>query len=114
MSSSTIIPGPVVRGGHRYFRHEDGLATTKAKDDDIQVRWDLTDYLAASETVSSAAYSDSGVTTSGKSVSTPVVIFTVTGLGYTTVTATTSNSRTVEQKFYFLDKAGGSGPTDYP
>jgi hypothetical protein len=104
MSSSTIITGEPVRGGNRYFEYEDGLATTKAIDDDVKVIWDLTDYLASAETVSSAAYVDSGVTTSSKSVSTPQILFTVTGLGYTTVTATLSTGRTVEQKFYYLDR----------
>ncbi len=113
MSSSTIITGEPVRGGNRYFEYLDGLATTKAKDDELQVRWDLTDYLASAETVSSAAYEDSGVTTSSKSVSTPVVIFTVTGLGYATVTATLSTGRTVEQRFYFLAKDGAPLVRDY-
>ena len=91
----------------------DGLATTKAQDDELQVRWDLTDHLASAETVSSAAYVDSGVTTSSKSVATPVIIFTVAGLGYTTVTATLSTGRTVEQRFFFLAKDGSPTVSDY-
>jgi hypothetical protein len=112
MSSSTIIYPPPPRGASRYFRFDDGLATTKAREDELRVVWDLTDYLASGETVSSAAYQDSGVTHSAASVSTPQVIFTVTGLGYTIVTATLSTGRTVEQVFYFLDKACGVGRLD--
>lgn len=112
MSSSTIIhPGPL-RGHSRYFEYEDGLATTKADADELRVIWDLTDYLTGAETVSSATYADHGAVTSSKTVVTPQILFTVTGLGYTTVTATLSTSRTVEQKFYFLGR-DGSGATDY-
>ncbi len=106
MSSSTVF-SPLERT--RYFAYEDGIATTKAEDDDIVHRWDLTDYLASAETVSSAVWVESGPTVSSKSVSTPVVIGTVTGLGYVTITATLSSGRTVEQTVYFLDKAGGRG-----
>lgn len=114
MSSSTVILPieRIQRGDSRYFRYADGIATTKAEDDDIVLRLDWTDYLAASETVSSAAYEDSGVTRSSTSVSTPVTITTVTGLGSTTVTITTSNSRTAEIVVYFLPK-GGVRAQDY-
>jgi hypothetical protein len=110
MSSSTVF-APLERS--RYFQHLDGIATTKAKDDDVVFNWNLTDYLASAETVSSAVWVASGVTVSSKSVATPVVIGTVTGLGYTTITATLSSGRTVDLTVYFLDAAGGGGPSDY-
>lgn len=113
MSSSTVITGVPARGQNRYFRYRDGWATTKAEDDDVQLRWDLTDELASSETVSSAAYKDHGVTTSSKSVSSPVVITTITGWGYTIITATLSTGRTLERKFYYLAHDGAPMVSDY-
>jgi hypothetical protein len=109
MSSSTVF-APLERT--RYFEHMDGRATTKAKDDDVVLRWDLTDYLASAETVSSATWVDHGVTSSGKSVSSPVVIGTVTGHGYTVITATLSSGRTVESTWYYLPPSG-SPALDY-
>lgn len=99
----------------RPFPYLDGLAIVAAEADDTQITWNLGDWLASAETVSSAAYEDSGVTTSSKSVSSPSVIFTITGHGYTTVTATTSNNRTKEKKFYVLapDETEGPEPSDY-
>ena len=114
MSSSTVF-APLERT--RYFKHLDGHAFTKAMNDEIPLRWDLTDYLsryASVPTVSSAAWVDHGITSSSKSVSTPVVIGTVTGLGYTVITATLSNGDTVEATFYFLDSSGNqSRYSDY-
>jgi hypothetical protein len=110
MSSSTVF-SPLERT--RYFSYEDGIATSKAQDDDIVHRWDLTDYLASGETVSSAAWVEHGPTVSSKSVATPVIIGTVTGLGYVVITATLSTGRTVERTVYFLDSAGGRGARDY-
>ena len=103
MSSSTVF-APLERS--RYFAYRDGMATTIAKDDDTVLRWDLTNYLASGQTVSSATWVDSGVTSSSKSVATPVVIGTVTGHGYTTITATLSSGETVESKWYYLPKDG--------
>lgn len=110
MSSSTVF-APLERT--RYFAYEDGMATTKAQDDDIQLRWDLTDFLASAETVSSAAWAEHGVTVTSKSVATPVVIGTVTGLGYVIVTAVLSSGRTVESTWYFLARDGYPAPSDY-
>jgi hypothetical protein len=109
MSSFTQL-APLERS--RYFKYLDGLATSKALNDDVQFRWDLTDYLASAETVSSATWTASGVTVSSTSVSTPVVIGTVTGLGYVTITATLSTGRTVDLKVYYLD-SGNSPVQDY-
>lgn len=61
--------------------------------------WDLTDYLASAETVSSAAYADTGTVTSSKSVASPQVLFTMTGTGETEVTATLSTGRIRQQVF---------------
>lgn len=110
MSSSTVF-APLER--NRYFGYQDGQATTKAIDDDVVLRWDLTDYLASGETVSSAVWADSGVTSSAKSVATPVVIGTVTGLGYATITATLSTGRTVESRWYYLAKDCVPAQSDY-
>lgn len=110
MSASTFRE-PLVRT--RHFVDDDGaIAYVKADEDEIQITWDLTDYLASGETVSSAAYDDSGVTTSGKSVSSPNVIFTATGLGETEVTATLSTGRTVERTFRFMSPSGNRA-SDY-
>lgn len=106
MSSSTVITGQPTRGQSKYFEYLDGMATTKFQNDETQLRWDLTDELTGpltGLTVSSAAYQDHGVTTSGKSVSSPVIICTVTGCGYTIITATLSNGFTIERKFYYLE-----------
>lgn len=110
MSSSTVF-APTERA--RYFDYQDGKATTKAQADDIVLRWDLTDYLASAETVSSAAWAEHGVTVSSKSVASPVVTGTVTGLGYVVVTATLSSGRTVEATWYYLAKDGYPAPSDY-
>ena len=88
------------------------LSFSKAQDDELQVTLDFTDYLASGETVSSAAYVDSGVTTSSKSVATPQVLFTVTKTGYTKVTVTLSSNRTVEKIVRFYDQ-GGPKAVDY-
>lgn len=113
MSSTTVITGTPARGHNRYFRYLDGWATTKAQDDEVQLRWDLTDELASSETVSSASDSPSGVTVSSASASTPVVIRTISGLGYDKITATLSTGRTLERVFYFLSRDSAPMPSDY-
>ena len=110
MSSSTVF-APLDRS--RYFKYRDGFGTTKAQDDEVVLRWDLTDYLASSETVSSAVWVDHGVTSSSKSVSSPVVIGTVTGTGYTVITATLSTGRTVESRWYYLQRDGEPMISDY-
>lgn len=97
----------------RHTIGQDGAAEyVKAQNDEMKVTWPLTDWLESGETVSSASYADSGVTTSNKSVSSPNVIFTVTGLGETVVTITSSNSRTYERTFRFRSPSG-SKPLDY-
>lgn len=109
--SSTTVYEPLRRS--RWFIDRDGiLSFAKMLNDDLRVVLDFTDYLASGETVSSASYGDSGVTTSSKSVSTPQVIFTATGCGYTTVTATLSTGRTVDKVVRFYD-VGGPRPHDY-
>lgn len=103
--SSATLQEPLVRTPH--FRDEQGVISyCKPKDDEIAITWNLTDYLATSETVSSAAYEDSGVTTSSKSVSSPSILFTVTGCGQTKVTATLSSGRTHERVFRFYEPEG--------
>lgn len=88
------------RQASRWWRDEDDALATWARDDEaIKVAWDLTDYLASGETVSSAAYVDSGTVTSSKSVASPQVLFTMTGTGETEVTATLSTGRIRQQVF---------------
>ncbi len=116
MSSSQVFGGGFgnSRQRSRWWPDTDGaLATTLMKEtDDLRVVWDLTDYLASAETVSSAAYADSGVTTSSKSVATPQVIFTITRIGETEVQATLSTGRVVTQVFRTY-LAGGVRAKDY-
>ena len=110
--SSVIDYNPLRR--NPWFQDKDGAqARVKASADEVQVIWDLTDHLASGETVSSAAYADSGITTSSKSVATPRITFTATGLGETVVTATLSTGRTVERTYRFFGPSGATGPSDY-
>lgn len=111
MSAVTFFE-PLRRTNHT-IGSDGAVEYTKAEDDEMKVTWPLTDWLESGETVSSAAYDDSGVTTSNKSVTSPNVVFTVTGLGETTVTITTSNSRTYDRTFRFNPPGGRAGPTDY-
>jgi hypothetical protein len=99
----------------RWFRDHDGAYATSVADDtdDIKVVLDLTDYLASSETVSSAAYVDSGAVSSSKSVSTPQVLFTLTGYGDCEVTVTLSTGRTVTYRFRLYDSRGSLTAKDY-
>jgi hypothetical protein len=103
VSSSTVILGGfgTTTQRNRWSRDlDDAFATTlKNRNDDVKVTIDLTDYLASAETVSSVVYTDSGATTSAKSVSSPSVIFTITGIGETEVAITLSTGRRVTQIF---------------
>lgn len=118
MSSSIIFASEFgnSRQGPRWQPDEDGVpfAVLNKQTDDLAAVWDLTDYLASAETVSSAAYSDSGITTSAKSVSTPQVLFTVTGIGETEVTATLSTGRQITQKFRTYLAQTRARVRDYP
>lgn len=110
MSSSSFFE-PLRR--REYTIDDDGaVAYVKSELDEKKITWSLTDWLESGETVSSAAYEDQGVTTSNKSVSSPSVIFTVTGLGETVVTITSSNSRTYARTFRFRAPMGRA-PSDY-
>lgn len=100
--------GPVTNRDGRWFRDYDGaIATTKRNDELVKVTLDWTDLLASGETVSSAAYTDSGVTRSSTSVSTPQTITSVTGLGEFKIVMTSSASRTPEVVIRFYDSAAG-------
>lgn len=116
MSSSIVFePGfGNSRQRGRWFWDGDAWATSVPDaTDDLKVTWDLTDYLAGSETVSSAAYADSGLVTSSKSVSTPQILFTVTGVGETKVTATLSTGRTHVSKWRVYLADGARRGSDY-
>lgn len=107
--------GPLTAFNNRWFRDTDGaIATTKHRDELLQVTLNWTDRLASGETVSSAAYEDSGVTRSGVSVSTPSTICSVTGLGEFEVEVTTSASRKMVERVRFYDFEGpGARERDY-
>lgn len=101
-SSSVILDGFGTTTQRRRWRNTlDGAYETALmhRDDDVRVSLDLTTYLASGETVSSAAYTDRGTTTSTKSVSSPNVIFTITGIGETEVRITLSTGRQVTAVF---------------
>lgn len=94
---------------HDFEDARGNISYSKRKDEIIKVTIDWTNELdtANSETVSSAAYTDSGVTRSSVSVSSPNTICSVTGIGYFDVTVTTSTSRKLKKRicFYSIDDA---------
>lgn len=101
------------RQAPRWWTDTDGAFATVARDDEsIKVTWDLTDYLASGETVSSAAYVDEGTVTSSRSVSSPQILFTMTGEGETEVTATLSTGR-IRQAIFRVYEPAGSPTRDY-
>ena len=103
MSSSTVY-AQLERS--RYFQDQDGvLATSKREDESLELVLDWTDRLS-SDTISSVAYADSGVTTSSKSNTTTTSTVTITGIGYTTITATLASGRILEWIVRFYDKEG--------
>lgn len=111
--SSAVVILPLERS--RYFRDRDGeTATTKTEDESLLLGVDWTDMLATSETVSSVAYVDSGVTTSGASLVSPVSTVVVTGLGETEITATLSTGRKLQQTFRFYPRSSDRVRSDYP
>ena len=115
MSSSIVFdPGfGDSRQAPRWWHDTDGAFATVARDDEaIKVTWDLTDYLASGETVSSAAYVDEGTVTSSRSVSSPQILFTMTGNGETEVTATLSTGR-IRQAVFRICEPAGSPTRDY-
>jgi hypothetical protein len=99
----------------RYWTdNDDADATTKHENEALLWTWDLdkSGELASGETVSSAAYEDSGVTRSGAGTSATTVYATVTGLGEFKVTVTLSTGRKLVRVVRFYAKVG-SKPTDY-
>ncbi len=99
----------------RWYSDEDGAYATVVHDaaEDLKVTWDLTDYLASGETVSSATYADSGAVTSSKSVSSPQVIFTITGIGETKVTVALSTGRELVRRWRVYEASGKPTASDY-
>ena len=108
--SSTLIFDPGFgssRQASRWWRDTDGaLATAARADESLAVVWDLTDYLASAETVSSAAYVDDGTVSSAKSVASPQILFTLAGEGETEVSATLSTGRIRQQVFRIVAPEG--------
>jgi len=109
MSSSTVVL-PLERS--RYFVDRDGvLSTSKREDEIMQLILDWTDQLG-SDTISSVAYVDSGVTTSSKSTTTTKSTCNVTGVGETEITATLASGRSLQRVVRFYD-AEGHKQADY-
>ena len=95
----------------RFFQDNDGeIATTKRLDEKITITIDWSDQLASSETISSAAYVDSGITRSGTSNTTTTTVTTVTGVGEFEITVTTSAGNILQRvyRFYASDKNSSS------
>lgn len=88
------------------FTDDGGVESYTAREDEIR-GWshDWTDELASGETVSSAAYVDSGVTRSSVTLATPITSCNVTGLGEFEVTVTLSTGRSLQKivRFYADD-----------
>jgi hypothetical protein len=104
MSSATVIL-PLERS--RYFVDRDGyLSTSKREDEKTTLVLDWTDQLASGESVSSVAYVDSGVTSSGAALTSPNSTIVVTGVGEVEVTATLSTGRILQRVVRFYDSAG--------
>ena len=103
--SSTTVILPLERS--RWFRNErNELSITKHPNEIIRLTLDWGDMaLASGETVSTAAYTDSGVTRTLSSVSGNTTIATFEGTGYTEINITTSASRELIQRvnFYPID-----------
>lgn len=100
----------IPRERDRYFEdHARGydLSTTKLEDEVVQLKIDWSGLLDEdSDTISSVAYTDSGVTTSNKSNTTSVTDCDVTGIGYTKIAVTTAASRVYEKTIGFHDREG--------
>ncbi len=103
MSSSTVFSGQFGHSAQnpRWQPDSDDVpfAVLNKDTDSLAVVWDLASYMAPSESISSVAFSDSGATTSSTSNTGPKVLFTITGIGETEVTATLSTGLVVTQKF---------------
>lgn len=94
----------------RWFSDRDGaLATSKRSDEILLLSLDWTDQLDSGETVSSVAYVDDGVTTSGATLASPVSTVLVTGIGEVEVTATLSTGRKLQRVTRFHGTDGASG-----
>lgn len=111
MSSSTVIL-PLER--NHYFADADGIISTeKYQDEILQLVLDWSNELATGETISSAAYVDSGITTSGKSTTSTTTTCTVTGVGSTEITVTLSTGRKLQRWVRYYDKQAPSMSSDY-
>lgn len=116
MSSTITSFDPPERPGSQWFRDINGVPTTsKHKDEILLLTVDVSESVASGETVSSASWSDSGVTTSSRNTTSTTVYANVTGTnGGTTVTITLSTGRKLVRGFRFIDVPDGSQGTDYP
>ena len=102
---------PLVR--NRWFVDQDGaFATPKRLDEIIAWSHDWTDALASGETISSAAYVDSGTTRTNVTAVSPITAADVAGVGEFEVTVTLSTGRKLQRVFRFYDY-GGSATSDY-
>lgn len=97
---------------NRWWDDGDAYATTKREDEIVRWAHDWSDALQTSETVSSCAYDDDGVTRTNTSLASNVSSADVTGIGEFEVTATLSTGRKLQRvvRFYAQD---GTRKTDY-
>jgi hypothetical protein len=110
MASSTVLV-PLERS--RYFSDQDGsLATVKREDEVLGLVIDWSDELGA-DTISSVAYADSGVVTSGKSSTTTTTTCSVSGTGEFEVTVTLASGRKLQRVVRFHAPEGVLLPGDY-
>lgn len=116
MSSSLIIePGfGNTPQRPRWFKALDGAWETSVDNqlEGVGAVWDLTDYLPTGTTVSSVVYADSGAVSSNKSLATPKITFTLTGIGETQITANLSAGGPVIRRFRIIS-AGQWRRLDY-
>ena len=87
------------------FADRDGVETMPKSESSVStVTLDWADLLASGETISSAAWSDDGVTCTGETISGATTYATVTGTsGETQIKIVTSASRTLVRTIKFID-----------
>lgn len=84
----------------------------KRYDEIVSVVVDLADELDT-DTISSIAWEDSGVTRSGVSNTTTTVTFLAAGTGYSVLTATTAAGAKIQKKLWFREPTGSGSESDY-
>lgn len=109
-SNTAILP--LQRTTHFFDRNGD-LSYSKRPDEKVTVVINWANELG-SDTISSAAYVDSGTTRTTVSATTTTTTCTVTGVGYFKVTATLASGNKLQKIVNFYDSSGpGRGLSDY-